>query len=185
MFLGSDCVRCVRGVIDHHHHHNKQQASNINSFHPSSKSSQPNIIIMKFLHGAVALLAIIVVTNAPINATNAPTNAPTNTCFPDRVTLRTAVNDYISQGCRTNSTCAIGQKYGYPINNWCTSQITDMASLFFHENTFNDNIADWDVGSVTNMAYMFDSASVFNQDISGWKVHFTPRRSHRSQTSSS
>jgi surface protein len=118
---------------------------------------------MNILNGAVALLAIIVVASAP-------TNALTNTCFPDGAALRTAVDSYISQDCSTNSNCAIGQTYGYPIGTWCTSLVTDMSYLFYDKATFNDNIAGWDVSNVTTMQRMFRSASVFNQNIGAWDV---------------
>ena len=53
------------------------------------------------------------------------------------------------------------------ISEVCTSGITNMASLFSSNTTFNQDISKWDTSSVTNMNSMFDS-SRFNQDISSW-----------------
>ena len=52
----------------------------------------------------------------------------------------------------------------------CTSGITNMASLFDSEDTFNEDISTWDVSSVTRMQLMFQDAASFNQDIGAWDV---------------
>ncbi len=52
----------------------------------------------------------------------------------------------------------------------CTTQITNMSSLFSGKQSFNDNISNWDVSNVTNMNNMFNNARAFNQDISSWDV---------------
>ena len=72
--------------------------------------------------------------------------------------------------------------YG-PIEQWDTSQVTDMSWLFsrFDRNrnenpycstyaTFNRNLTEWDVSRVTTMRCMFCSASAFNRDLSGWNI---------------
>ena len=43
-----------------------------------------------------------------------------------------------------------------------TYHVTDMASMFYHASSFNQNISDWNVSSVTNMNSMFEGASSFN-----------------------
>ena len=55
--------------------------------------------------------------------------------------------------------------YGPTMNDWNTSSVTDMSSLFFTRNTFNEDISNWDTSSVTTMEGMFYGAFVFNQDI--------------------
>ena len=95
-------------------------------------------------------------------------NSPTSFCQSNNTLFKTAVDAYISQGCKTNSACAIGATYGYPIGNWCTSSITSMNSLFSSKNTFNDTISMWDTSQVTNMAEMFYGASAFNQAVGSW-----------------
>jgi surface protein len=52
----------------------------------------------------------------------------------------------------------------------CTSNITDMSSLFNSKTTFNQDIGRWDTSNVTDMNLMFRKAWRFNQNISNWDV---------------
>jgi surface protein len=56
------------------------------------------------------------------------------------------------------------------IEEWDTSEVTDMSELFFGQTEFNDGISGWDVSQVTIMSSMFSGATSFNQDLSGWDV---------------
>ncbi|PPE05678.1 hypothetical protein MCORR_v1c07060 [Mesoplasma corruscae] len=56
------------------------------------------------------------------------------------------------------------------ISNWDTSKVTDMSYMFNNASSFNSNISNWDTSSVTNMGTMFGSALNFNQDLSTKKV---------------
>jgi len=56
------------------------------------------------------------------------------------------------------------------IDNWNTSLITNMSSLFDGQETFNNDIGNWDVSNVTNMNSIFRGAKLFNQDIGNWDV---------------
>jgi surface protein len=95
---------------------------------------------------------------------------PTQYCFPDRATLKTAVNSYISEGCETNNpSCATRSQYGL-IGTWCVKLVTDMNQLFFGKSSFNSDISNWNVGAVTDMDSMFAYASSFNSNISNWNV---------------
>lgn len=64
----------------------------------------------------------------------------------------------------------------YPINanevaaTTCTSDITDMSSMFYRASDFNADISHWDVSSVRDMSQMFDIAYDFNADLSYWDV---------------
>jgi len=80
-----------------------------------------------------------------------------------RVELKTAVDEWIADSDSAKST------YG-DINTWDTSLITDMSSMFFEIDNFNQDISDWDVSSVDTMNSMFLYAESFNQDISDWDV---------------
>jgi surface protein len=102
--------------------------------------------------------------------TSNPTNAsPTPYCFPDRDSLKTAVDSYISQGCATNPNCTTRTQYG-EIGTWCVKHVTDMRSMFQGASSFNSDISNWNVGAVTNMQYMFIQASSFNTNLSNWNV---------------
>ncbi|MHA1674931.1 MAG: BspA family leucine-rich repeat surface protein [Promethearchaeota archaeon] len=54
------------------------------------------------------------------------------------------------------------------MNEWDTSAVTNMASMFFEAGSFNQPIGDWDTSAVTTMQGMFYYACDFNQDISMW-----------------
>jgi surface protein len=91
-------------------------------------------------------------------------------CFPNRDTLRTAVDNYISQNCATtNTSCATRTQYG-DIGTWCVNLVTDMYSMFHGKSSFNSDISKWEVGQVKDMNCMFYGASKFNQNISNWNV---------------
>jgi len=56
------------------------------------------------------------------------------------------------------------------MNDWNTSNVTDMMTMFSGATQFNSDISGWDTSNVTNMSYMFYNASVFDQDISSWNT---------------
>jgi surface protein len=93
----------------------------------------------------------------------------------DDRSIRKAVKDYIEGGPKKK---AVIEKYG-KIENWDTSRVTDMSSLFASEFTginfediskFNEDISKWDVSNVTAMEDMFSGAESFNQPIGKWDV---------------
>jgi surface protein len=53
----------------------------------------------------------------------------------------------------------------FDINDWDTSQVTDMTGMFSYATNFNSNIGNWDTSKVTSMCDMFRNASVFTGDI--------------------
>ena len=54
------------------------------------------------------------------------------------------------------------------LDEWNTSDVTDMGVMFFNASSFNQDISTWDTSLVTDMNNMFRDASSFNQDISTW-----------------
>jgi len=54
------------------------------------------------------------------------------------------------------------------LDEWDTSNVTNMRFMFLRADSFNQDISSWDTSSVTNMRSMFNSADSFNQDISSW-----------------
>lgn len=60
--------------------------------------------------------------------------------------------------------------YGFPMNNWDVSHLTDLSYVFSNRSTFNEDIRSWNVANVTNMRGIFWDAKSFNQDISSWDV---------------
>lgn len=114
---------------------------------PTSTNSKRRSSGMSLLFKSqvVIILTVLLLLITPLSSIAVP-------CFPNGPTLRTAVNLYITQGCSTNSTCAVGQQWGWPIGTWCTSGVTDMSLLITNGDVesdvgskFNDDISDWDV----------------------------------------
>ena len=65
-------------------------------------------------------------------------------------------------------------KYGpiasWDIASWDTSGITEMDSLFYEREDFNEDISRWNVSNVVNMDSTFSCATSFNGDLSCWDV---------------
>ena len=100
--------------------------------------------------------------------TASPTNSSPGQCFATRTELKTAVDDYVIQDCPANNNCTVAVTYGFPMNSWCTGDVTRMNQLFINMNTFNEDISGWNVSSVTNMYRIFYNAESFNSDLSSW-----------------
>ncbi|MCD0470491.1 BspA family leucine-rich repeat surface protein [Flavobacterium sp. JAS] len=60
--------------------------------------------------------------------------------------------------------------FNQPLNNWDVSKVTNMYDLFFFASAFNQPLNNWNTSSVTNMSRMFLSATNFNQNIGNWNV---------------
>ena len=64
--------------------------------------------------------------------------------------------------------------FNQDISSWDVSNVTDMSYMFSEADSFNQDISSWDVSNVTDMSYMFSGADLFNQDLSGWCVSNVP-----------
>lgn len=78
-------------------------------------------------------------------------------------TIRVAVREWIEDENKAK------EKYG-DINDWDTSEVTDMSKLFLDAHEFNSPIGSWDVSNVKTMHAMFDNAFKFDQNINNWDV---------------
>lgn len=78
-------------------------------------------------------------------------------------TLRIAVLDW----CKDKESTL--NKFG-DINDWNTSEVTDMSFLFENEYSFNSPIDKWNVSKVENMQFMFKNCWKFNQPLNNWDV---------------
>jgi len=54
------------------------------------------------------------------------------------------------------------------LDEWDTSNVDTMRSMFLDASNFNQDISSWDTGNVTQMNKMFQNVNSFNQDISTW-----------------
>ena len=56
------------------------------------------------------------------------------------------------------------------IQNWDTSRVTQMDSLFLGAEGFSEDISRWDVSNVKSMQWIFYNSADFKGDVSGWDV---------------
>lgn len=79
--------------------------------------------------------------------------AAANICFTTKDELKAAIDLYYEDDCTNNSNCtnAFQQSFGYPMNEWCVGNVTDMSNLFDGLGEFDEDISKWDTGRVTTM----------------------------------
>lgn len=78
--------------------------------------------------------------------------------------LRKVVSDWIAGGLLKRN---VIETYG-SIEDWDTSEVTNLNWVFSDKSTFNADLSKWDTSAVTQMSYTFYLASVFNADLSKW-----------------
>jgi len=71
---------------------------------------------------------------------------------------------------RADSGLNLIRSEAFDYSSVCTTGVTDMSSMFFGLQNFNQNISHWDTSSVETMSYMFASAAAFNQNLSNWNT---------------
>jgi hypothetical protein len=108
-------------------------------------------------------------------------------CFASIEELQSAVDTYLSFAYDSSSANGeqdqvilrqmrtVASTYGWPMNNWCTSRLTNLSSLFSASRNplsffFNEDIASWDVRRVQDFSRAFEGCSRFNRDLSRWRV---------------
>ena len=60
--------------------------------------------------------------------------------------------------------------FNQPIGRWDTSKVVNMSGMFDEAKNFNQPIGNWKVDSVTDMSFMFRSAEAFNQPLEKWNT---------------
>jgi surface protein len=85
--------------------------------------------------------------------------------------MRSAINDY-ARGTDNTKFCRILNDPStlIPFNNIVTTHMTEMYSMFFDAQAFDQDISGWDVSSATNTSYMFTYAFAFNRPLNSWNV---------------
>jgi hypothetical protein len=61
------------------------------------------------------------------------------------------------------------------MNNWCTSNLTSLTSVFSARRNplssrFNEDVGRWDVGRVQDFSRTFEGCKRFTRDLSKWRV---------------
>jgi len=59
-------------------------------------------------------------------------------------------------------------EFNQPLNNWDTSQVTNMEYMFYECSEFNQLLNNWNTSQVTNMNHMFYKCTEFNQPLNNW-----------------
>lgn len=60
------------------------------------------------------------------------------------------------------------QSFNQPIGNWNISNVTDITSMFYGATSFNRTLDTWNTANVKNMTTVFYNAKKFNQPIGNW-----------------
>jgi len=90
-----------------------------------------------------------------------PATASLGRCFQDKTELLAGTTSHSTD---SSENTALTYTYGWPINNWCVSQVEDFSSLFANSD-FNEPIGDWDTSRARTMNGMFSGNSEFNQPL--------------------
>ncbi|CEG01131.1 Bacterial surface protein 26-residue repeat [Ostreococcus tauri] len=69
-----------------------------------------------------------------------------------------------------SSSVDCGAAFYLQMEDWDTSFVSDMSSLFTNQATFNKDISKWNTTAVTNTRAMFSGTNAFNIDIGGWNT---------------
>ena len=56
------------------------------------------------------------------------------------------------------------KNFNEPIDQWNTSEVTDMSGMFYHASSFNQPIT-FDTSKVTNMSNMFEDATAMTHPL--------------------
>ena len=64
----------------------------------------------------------------------------------------------------------VARQYGWVMNDWNVSQVSDFSCLFRGQTNFNEFIGDWDMSNATDLSEMFRDATTFHQDLSRWNL---------------
>ncbi|HHP0319300.1 TPA: BspA family leucine-rich repeat surface protein [Campylobacter jejuni] len=62
------------------------------------------------------------------------------------------------------------ENFNQDLSSWNTSKVKTMAYMFWGCKNFNQPLGDWDVSEVKTMAYMFADCKNFNQPLGDWDV---------------
>ncbi|MBR4985448.1 MAG: DUF285 domain-containing protein [Proteobacteria bacterium] len=83
---------------------------------------------------------------------------------------------------------ANAKAFNHPIENWDTSNVTNMSYMFLNATSFDQPIGAWDTSNVTDMSYMFHSdkeKTSFNQPIGTWNTSNVKNMNHMFYNASS
>jgi len=81
-------------------------------------------------------------------------DSPKKKAFESAQELRDAVALYVNQD---TYNAQLASKYGWPMNAWNVSLVSDFSDLFAHKTTFDssEQLSGWDMSSATNLDRMF------------------------------
>ncbi len=86
-------------------------------------------------------------------------------------TFNRNIDDWDTSNVTTMSTMFSGAAaFDQPLNSWDTGKVTDMSAMFSGASTFNQLIDNWNTHNVTDMSDMFHNALAFNQPLNSWNT---------------
>ncbi|CAB9498056.1 (LipO)protein [Seminavis robusta] len=88
-------------------------------------------------------------------------------CFETTDELRDAVAQYKSS---KQFDPELASKYGWPIGQWCVSNIADFSNLFVKHRYFDEPLDRWDMSQATDLSGMFQNCHWFNHPLNDWDV---------------
>jgi surface protein len=98
----------------------------------------------------------------------------------DDVTFRDVISNYLtsnygsinnwktSQVTNMSEAFLGASNFNSMINSWNVSRVTSMDKMFYNSESFNSSLNNWDVSRVTNFFFMFGNARSFNRDLNKW-----------------
>ena len=129
--------------------------------------------IQKFWQRILAVLSVAILSSvlavSPASAQFLSDGVTPVTPIPSNAVFRIAIAACVSEAPVTGACPIYGDGSGYrDMENWGTSNVTDMSSMFESANAFNGDIKNWNTSNVTTFESTFYDATAFNQDIGGW-----------------
>jgi len=79
-----------------------------------------------------------------------------------------SISNWRTAGVTTMNSTFMDSNFNGELNQWNTSNVDDMRSIFENNTAFNQLINSWDISKITDMSRMFYGATSFNSPLNDW-----------------